>query len=453
MTRAPCGVEEKEVGLKKGPWTPDEDQKLVAYIQKHGHGSWRSLPVNAGLQRCGKSCRLRWTNYLRPDIKRGRFSQEEDQMIVHLHAILGNRWSAIASHLPRRTDNEIKNYWNTHLKKRLLQMGIDPVTHKSTASEELVLDSIIPGLRPVVSSNLTHMSQWDCARAEAEARLSLSRQSSLSSASSEFHGSPPMTANHFVKTPTQGASTNFMSTWKAQVAETLRPSFGVVELDKTPTNPVNLQTFLQDWETSLQGPQGSNMKQFPTYDSPIDVPDLSSGTTSEAVSPQISHLAGPSGTTILPTSSQITERLLASRCEFFPPPRNSSTDPLFSLSRIDSDSQGSSFNFSGMCNDGKSIHRSFSPTSTLHAPDYDSSYTNSPCVSSNNIGTESSTFDLLTAQSSVPLMFPGQEPAASFWCRQQVAMVDALQGEQPYYNVGSVAVPNNIPIPQFDSFC
>ncbi|BBH00293.1 myb domain protein 16 [Prunus dulcis] len=116
-----------KVGLKKGPWTPEEDQKLLAYIEEHGHGSWRALPTKAGLQRCGKSCRLRWTNYLRPDIKRGKFSLQEEQTIIQLHALLGNRWSAIATHLPKRTDNEIKNYWNTHLKKRLAKMGIDPV--------------------------------------------------------------------------------------------------------------------------------------------------------------------------------------------------------------------------------------------------------------------------------------------------------------------------------------
>ncbi|KAF7829943.1 transcription factor MYB93-like [Senna tora] len=127
MGRSPCCDEN---GLKKGPWTPEEDQKLVQYIEKHGHGSWRALPKLAGLNRCGKSCRLRWTNYLRPDIKRGKFSQEEEQTILHLHSILGNKWSAIASHLPGRTDNEIKNFWNTHLKKKLIQMGFDPMTHQ-----------------------------------------------------------------------------------------------------------------------------------------------------------------------------------------------------------------------------------------------------------------------------------------------------------------------------------
>lgn len=127
MGRSPCC---DESGLKKGPWTPEEDQKLVKYIQKNGHGSWRALPKLSGLNRCGKSCRLRWTNYLRPDIKRGKFSQEEEQTILNLHSILGNKWSAIATHLPGRTDNEIKNFWNTHLKKKLIQMGFDPMTHR-----------------------------------------------------------------------------------------------------------------------------------------------------------------------------------------------------------------------------------------------------------------------------------------------------------------------------------
>ncbi|XP_021276916.1 transcription factor MYB41-like [Herrania umbratica] len=126
MGRTPCCDKN---GLKKGPWTPEEDLKLTNYIQIHGPGNWRTLPKNAGLQRCGKSCRLRWTNYLRPDIKRGRFSFEEEETIIQLHSILGNKWSAIAARLPGRTDNEIKNYWNTHIRKRLLRNGIDPVTH------------------------------------------------------------------------------------------------------------------------------------------------------------------------------------------------------------------------------------------------------------------------------------------------------------------------------------
>ncbi|GMJ14652.1 MYB-like 102, A. THALIANA MYB 4 [Hibiscus trionum] len=148
MGRAPCC--DKNV-LKKGPWTPEEDQKLIDYIQKHGYGNWRTLPKNAGLQRCGKSCRLRWTNYLRPDIKRGRFSFEEEEVIIQLHSILGNKWSAIAARLPGRTDNEIKNYWNTHIRKILLRMGIDPVTHRPRLD---LLD-----LSSILSSSLYNQSQ------------------------------------------------------------------------------------------------------------------------------------------------------------------------------------------------------------------------------------------------------------------------------------------------------
>ncbi|KAF3327021.1 myb-related protein 306 [Carex littledalei] len=116
MVRPPCC---DKVGVKKGPWTPEEDIILVSYIQEHGPGNWRSVPTKTGLMRCSKSCRLRWTNYLRPGIKRGNFTPREEGIIVHLQAMLGNKWAAIASYLPQRTDNDIKNYWNTHLKKKL----------------------------------------------------------------------------------------------------------------------------------------------------------------------------------------------------------------------------------------------------------------------------------------------------------------------------------------------
>ncbi|KAF5735541.1 hypothetical protein HS088_TW15G01048 [Tripterygium wilfordii] len=116
MGRPPCC---DKIGVKKGPWTPEEDIILVSYIQQHGPGNWRAVPTITGLLRCSKSCRLRWTNYLRPGIKRGSFTEQEEKMIIHLQALLGNRWAAIASYLPQRTDNDIKNYWNTHLKKKL----------------------------------------------------------------------------------------------------------------------------------------------------------------------------------------------------------------------------------------------------------------------------------------------------------------------------------------------
>ncbi|KAG2726957.1 hypothetical protein I3760_01G137600 [Carya illinoinensis] len=116
MGRAPCN---DKVGLKKGRWTAEEDDILTKYIQTNGEGSWRTLPDNAGLSRCGKSCRLRWMNYLRANLKRGNITPAEDETIVKLHNALGNRWSLIAGQLPGRTDNEIKNYWNTHLSRKL----------------------------------------------------------------------------------------------------------------------------------------------------------------------------------------------------------------------------------------------------------------------------------------------------------------------------------------------
>ncbi|XP_075489061.1 transcription factor MYB61-like [Primulina tabacum] len=133
MGRHSCCYKQK---LRKGLWSPEEDEKLVKHITKHGHGCWSSVPKLAGLQRCGKSCRLRWINYLRPDLKRGTFSLDEENLIIDLHSVLGNRWSQIAVQLPGRTDNEIKNLWNSSIKKKLRQKGIDPITHKPLAEAE-----------------------------------------------------------------------------------------------------------------------------------------------------------------------------------------------------------------------------------------------------------------------------------------------------------------------------
>ncbi|XP_061350473.1 transcription factor RAX3-like [Gastrolobium bilobum] len=118
MGRAPCC---DKANVKKGPWSPEEDAKLKSYIEQNGTGgNWIALPQKIGLKRCGKSCRLRWLNYLRPNLKHGGFSEEEDNIICSLYISIGSRWSIIAAQLPGRTDNDIKNYWNTRLKKKLL---------------------------------------------------------------------------------------------------------------------------------------------------------------------------------------------------------------------------------------------------------------------------------------------------------------------------------------------
>ncbi|RDX61871.1 Transcription factor MYB35, partial [Mucuna pruriens] len=127
MVRSPCC---EKINVKRGVWTTEEDTKKLAFGSKHGSGNWTSVPKKARLKRCGKSCRLRWTNYLRPDLKDDNFTTQEEDLIIKLHAAIGSRWSIIAQQLPGRTDNDVKNYWNTKLKKKLSQMGIDPVTHK-----------------------------------------------------------------------------------------------------------------------------------------------------------------------------------------------------------------------------------------------------------------------------------------------------------------------------------
>ncbi|XP_010932431.1 transcription factor MYB1 [Elaeis guineensis] len=141
MGRRPCCSKE---GLNRGAWSAWEDKILRDYIKTHGEGKWRDLPKRAGLKRCGKSCRLRWLNYLRPDIKRGNISHDEEDLIIKLHKLLGNRWSLIAGRLPGRTDNEIKNYWNTNLRKKVKsqQSNLEKCIDKSKANKAPKGDSV-----------------------------------------------------------------------------------------------------------------------------------------------------------------------------------------------------------------------------------------------------------------------------------------------------------------------
>nr|CAB3472040.1 unnamed protein product [Digitaria exilis] len=117
---------------RKGLWSPEEDERLFTQITYHGVSTWSSFlsfmicsytaSINvecSGLRRSGKSCRLRWMNYLRPDLKKEPISKREEELIVSLQRSLGNRWSTIAARMPGRTDNEIKNYWNSRIRKRL----------------------------------------------------------------------------------------------------------------------------------------------------------------------------------------------------------------------------------------------------------------------------------------------------------------------------------------------
>ncbi|KAI9106454.1 hypothetical protein K1719_021982 [Acacia pycnantha] len=142
MGRTPSRSNNDEA-QKREAWTAHEDKILASYIRSHGEGKWQNIPKRTGLRRCGKSCRLRWMNYLRPDIKRGNITEDEEDLILRLHNLLGNRWSLIAGRLPGRTDNEIKNYWNSNLAKRrpkdtsqneIREIAESRVSHEATES-------------------------------------------------------------------------------------------------------------------------------------------------------------------------------------------------------------------------------------------------------------------------------------------------------------------------------
>ncbi|XP_050215500.1 transcription factor MYB30-like [Mercurialis annua] len=187
MGRAPCC---EKMGLKKGPWTPQEDQILISHIQIFGHTNWRALPKQAGLLRCGKSCRLRWINYLKPDIKRGNFTQEEEESIIKLHEMLGNRWSAIAAKLPGRTDNEIKNVWHTHLKKRLKRrnesnnVSLLPKSDNSNIFTTPKLIEISPMSPQPSSSDISTLSETSIVTSETNS-ASLTTSENMESSSDE----------------------------------------------------------------------------------------------------------------------------------------------------------------------------------------------------------------------------------------------------------------------------
>ncbi|KAE8668835.1 Transcription factor MYB51 [Hibiscus syriacus] len=270
MGRSP-GSEDN--GLKKGPWTPEEDQILVDYIRKHGHGSWRALPSLAGLNRCGKSCRLRWTNYLRPDIKRGKFSDEEEQTIINLHAVLGNKWSAIASHLPGRTDNEIKNFWNTHLRKKLLQMGIDPVTHEPRTNHFDVLASLPQLLDAANFKNMMNNHPLDINALRLQWDAAMLTKLHLLHNMVQILGNPStieamnlISGPTFPENPQPGANTGNLPFG----------SFAPIEVTKLQSNLINLEACQQQYQPKLREYQQQPMKDssfavnVPTSSTPPD---------------------------------------------------------------------------------------------------------------------------------------------------------------------------------------
>ncbi|KAI7752797.1 hypothetical protein M8C21_021749, partial [Ambrosia artemisiifolia] len=122
--------------LRRGPWLEEEDEILTAIVGALGEKHWDALAKQSGLRRSGKSCRLRWMNYLRPNLKHGEITQEEEDIILDLHKQWGSKWSKIAKRLPGRTDNEIKNYWRSHLKKKIEAQETECTEGTKTSSKQ-----------------------------------------------------------------------------------------------------------------------------------------------------------------------------------------------------------------------------------------------------------------------------------------------------------------------------
>ncbi|KAJ9707403.1 hypothetical protein PVL29_002428 [Vitis rotundifolia] len=129
----------ESLGVRKGGWTREEDILLRKCVEKYGEEKWHLIPLRAGLSRCRKSCRLRWFNYLKPNIKRGKFASDEVDLMIRLHKLLGNRWSLIAGRLPGRTANDVKNYWHHHRFKKMVPIQEKGKDKAQTNSENTLI--------------------------------------------------------------------------------------------------------------------------------------------------------------------------------------------------------------------------------------------------------------------------------------------------------------------------
>ncbi|KAK9066542.1 hypothetical protein SSX86_013865 [Deinandra increscens subsp. villosa] len=295
MGRPPCC---DKIGVKKGPWTPEEDITLVSYIQQNGPGNWRSVPTNTGLQRCSKSCRLRWTNYLRPGIKRGNFTEQEEKMIIHLQALLGNRWAAIASYLPQRTDNDIKNYWNTHLKKKLDRVHdhLDQENHHHHHRQQ----GNSKGSHSSSSSETTmSKGQWE-RRLQTDIHMAKQALCDALSLDNKSINLPEIIPPSVPSTTTYASSAEniarLLPNWMNSSKKSSQTSSGSIETTQTTRSSLINHQFQsplsEGYENSLQVGSSNNLIQ--NYQNHNYYPNYSNSDVSQSVSPEPSVFQGES---------------------------------------------------------------------------------------------------------------------------------------------------------------
>ncbi|KAM0014186.1 putative transcription factor MYB-HB-like family [Helianthus debilis subsp. tardiflorus] len=291
MGRAPCC---DKANVKKGPWSPEEDATLKDYIEKYGtSGNWIALPQKIGIKRCGKSCRLRWLNYLRPNIKHGGFSEEEDNIICSLYISIGSRWSIIAAQLPGRTDNDIKNYWNTRLKKKLLgrrkqshasripgstqdpKDGNGVETLSNSAIERLQLHMQLQSLENPNMSQRANMSLWPCKLNPIQEKMMQSLQ--LLNESSNY---PLMMQHVFPDSPQKvqlyGPSNNHL-----QQVYSLPNNMLINQIDN-PINGINVGSSTLPETNGVKQPS-VDFQQFMAFQAEIDQFLSNKGANSESI--------------------------------------------------------------------------------------------------------------------------------------------------------------------------